>query len=142
MASSTFTRVAIFTIFALFIGIALLSIDSNQEEKRRLSKSNQLIGQGSLLNTRQKIGACSGIEVKVSGVSNVNAKGDTFTKNDLYLKVSPKPEGRDTTKVKWNAGKAKKFNRRFCWTGKVSKVTINVPFLALSPACNSAFISA
>merc|ERR1712072_509621 len=23
-------------------------------------------------------------------------------------------------------GKAKKFNRRFCWTGKVSKVTINV----------------
>ena len=126
MASSTFTRVAIFTIFALFIGIALLSIDSNQEEKRRLSKSNQLIGQGSLLNTRQKVGACSGIEVKVSGVSNVNAKGDTFTKNDLYLKVSPKPEGRDTTKVKWNAGKAKKFNRRFCWTGKVSKVTINV----------------
>ena len=78
MASSTFTRVAIFTIFALFIGIALLSIDSNQEEKRRLSKSNQLIGQGSLLNTRQKVGACSGIEVKVSGVSNVNAKGDTL----------------------------------------------------------------
>ena len=92
-SSITTTRVAIFTIFALCIGIALLSIDSNQEEKRRLSSSNQLIGQGStLLNTRQKVGACNGVEVTVTKIDGLKNNGDWITGNDLYLKVSPEPE--------------------------------------------------
>ena len=58
MVSALQSRVALFVAFTIFIGVALLSLDSKNEEKRRLSSSNQLLGQGTLLvNSRQKLAA-------------------------------------------------------------------------------------
>ena len=127
MVSALQSRVALFVTFTIFIGIALLSLDSKNEERRRLSSSNQLLGQGTLLvNSRQKVGRCSGVQLHLRRLYDVRTKGDTFTKNDLYLKVSPKPEGTDSTKVKWRAGSSKKLNHKFCWASKVSKVSFAV----------------
>ena len=127
MVSALQSRVALFVAFTIFIGVALLSLDSKNEEKRRLSSSNQLLGQGTLLvNSRQKVGRCSGVQLHLRRLYDVRTKGDTFTKNDLYLKVSPKPEGTDKTKVKWRAGSSKKLNRKFCWPSKISKVSFAV----------------
>ena len=81
-------RFAIFAIFAVFVCIGLLSVDNRHEANRRLSSSNQLMGQGdTILNTRQKVGVCSGVEVKVTKVFGLKNNGDFFSGNDLYLLI-------------------------------------------------------